>query len=158
MRPRRHPLRLRAPLLPLAAAALVTMVLVQRPAQPQVFRAQGSSGGVAARASNEFGVRVGSATGLRPGGTVTVPVRYSNPFGYGLAVASQDVQVTSPSAACPALTVDLTQARAVLGRAVTIPARGARTVNVVLSMRATAPDACQGVRFVMTIRAQGRKA
>ena len=158
MRARRHPLRIRASLLPLAAAALVSMVLVGRSDPAPVFQARGSSDGSAARASNQFGIRVGSVTGLRPGGQVTVPVKYSNPFPHSLAVRSQDIQVTSPSAACPAATIDLTLARQVLAKALVVPTRGSKTINVVLSMRDTAPDACQGVRFVTTIRAQGRKA
>jgi hypothetical protein len=158
MHSRRPPLRIPASLLPLAAAALVATALVGRSAPAEVLRAQGSSDGTAARAGNQFGIRVGSVTGLRPGGEVTVPVRYSNPFSHGLAVRSQDIQVASPSTACPATTVDLSQAREALAKALVVPARGSRTVNVVLAMRDTAPDACQGVRFVTTIRAQGRKA
>ena len=153
----RRPLRTTVTLLPLTAAVL-TVVLLGASAPAQEFRAQGSSGaGPAPRAGNEFGIRVGSVTGLRPGGDVTVPVRYSNPFSHGLVVRSQEIQVASPSRACPPANVDLTQARGVLAKSLVVPARGASTVDLVLSMRANAPDGCQGVAFSTTVRAQGRK-
>ncbi len=156
----RPALRSRASLLPLAGATvLVTALFGTSASSQQVYLAQGSSGPRAALAGNEFGIRVGSVVGLRPGGDITVPVRYTNPFPHGLTVKSQDIQVTSPVRACPAeMYVDLTRARTVLAQPVVLPAGKARTVDIVLSLRATAPDRCQGVPFVTTIRAQGRKA
>jgi hypothetical protein len=159
MRLRRPPLRNAASLLPLTAAAVLTTILVGTSAPAQVFRAQGSSGVAAPRGgSNMFGIRVGSVTGLRPAGEVTVPVRYSNPFPHSLVVRSQDIQVSSPARACPATTVDLTRARSALAKPLVLPARQSKTVIVVLSMQDTAPEGCQGVRFTTTVRAQGRKS
>lgn len=157
MRARRLLPGTRAGLLPLAAAALVTATLAGTSAPAEVLTARGTSGSEAARGSNQFGVRVGSSAGLHPGGEVSVRVTYSNPFGFGLVVGSQNIRVTSPSPTCSATTVDLSRALTVLAKRVVVPARGATTVTIPLSMRATAPDACQGVRFTTSIEAQGRK-
>ena len=144
-----------------ATAAVVTVVLVGTSAPAQVFHAQGSSDASASQRAagraKAFGIRVGSATGLRPGGQTAVPLRYSNPFRHRLVVRSQTIEVTSAARTCPAEFVDLTQARAVLARPVTVPARGAATLDVVLSMRSDAPEGCQGVSFTTTVRAQGHK-
>ncbi len=159
MRSRRPLPPLTARLLSVVAAAAVTVgVLLGTSAPARMLQAQGTSGAVAAaRTSGEFGIRVGAATGLHPGGGVTVPVRYNNPFPHALVVRSQDIQVTSPSPLCPATTIDLTRARTVLGKSLVVPAREARTIEIVLVMRAGAPDGCQGVRLTTTIKAQGRK-
>lgn len=154
----RRPLTTPARLLSLTAAAVVVAVLLATASSGQVFRATGSSAGAAApRGSSQFGIRVGSVKGLHPGGDVEVRVRYTNPFGHGLVVGSQRIRVTSPSPDCPPATVDLSRALSVLTRPLVVPARSSRTLRVVLAMRATAPDGCQGVRFTTSIDAQGRK-
>jgi hypothetical protein len=89
--------------------------------------------------------------GLYPNGTVTAPVQVDNPQSRLLRVLSATATVGDASAACPGSNLS---AAPFVGSIAVAP-HSVGIVPVDVHMAATAPDACQGATFPLTLRAVG---
>jgi hypothetical protein len=92
------------------------------------------------------GVTVGSVGGLYPGHRVELGVRYVNPYSFPIAIDTLNVTATG---------TDRCSARYL--RAAAAPrlrlASGASVDSTLdVGMRRSAPDACQGVRFAVSVQ------
>jgi hypothetical protein len=94
------------------------------------------------RAAQTFGVK-GKVAGLYPGVRKDLRARVVNRFDHPIRVRKVTATVTSPTPACPASSIRVKPWRGSLR----IPARSAKRVTLVVRMRPTAPNGCQGVRF-----------
>ena len=108
-------------------------------------------------ATPRLGVTVGRVTGLHPGGPSRVTVRYANPFGFSVAVASQKVTVTSPAAGCLASNLVAPAGTVRLTKPLALKPHRSGTTTVPVARRPDAPKACQRVAFTVTVWAQAVK-
>ncbi len=88
----------------------------------------------------------GSVHGLYPGVTLALPLTVTNGKAFALTLESITTSVANPSTSCGAGNVTVT---AFSGHR-TIPARGHVVVDVAVSMRHAAPNACEGAIFLFT--------
>lgn len=89
----------------------------------------------------------GSVAGLLPGRAARLRIAVRNRNAFPLRVTTISVRVRG-TAACPASNLLVRNFR---GRVLVRP-RATRRVAVLITLRADAPDACQGARFRLTYR------
>jgi hypothetical protein len=109
---------------------------------------------------HHFGVTVGQAPTLYPGLTRALPVIYSNPNNFDIFIKTYRVSVTVPSAnaaTCPASNLLVPSGTVTLSPTLTTAKNGSVTTTVPIQLAASAPDACQRVRFTVTIDATAVK-
>ena len=94
----------------------------------------------------------GQVEDLVPAAPRELVVRFANPNGAPLLVSSVTTEVSSPTASCPASALRVGDLRS----PVTVPAQGAASGAVAVTLAGDAPAACQGVRFALSFRATGR--
>ena len=133
----------------MVAGVLVFSLVVSRPHGPA--RAEATAGTIRLIGSSEdlpgqqFTI-TGSATGLYPGATKSLPLTIHNPYHFAIYVKSITVTAGNASLSCPAsnlVTSNFTGNRRV-------PRMGERTVVVPIQMVSGAPDACQDATFPLT--------
>jgi hypothetical protein len=88
----------------------------------------------------------GNVRGLYPGARTTYRARVVNRFDHPIRVRRVTARISSPTAACPSSSVSVKPWR---GR-LRIPPHAKRRVRLVVRMRPTAPNGCQGVRFAIS--------
>ncbi|MGZ8572154.1 MAG: hypothetical protein ACXWW5_08015 [Actinomycetota bacterium] len=96
----------------------------------------------------------GTVKGLYPGERLVLRTKVKNPFGFAIVVERVRAKVTSPVAACPRSAVKIEAWR---GSRI-VKAHGTRRVALRITMRRTAPDACQGVRFALSYTGKATRA
>ena len=110
--------------------------------------ADGSEGGVSINGPAEgTGVSVGSVGGLYPGHRVELGVTYVNPYSFPIAIETVNVTATGTDR-CSARHLTPTPQPA---RRLRVPSRSSADSSLEVGMRRTAPDACQGVRFAISV-------
>lgn len=88
---------------------------------------------------------------LVPGGTVSLPLQLSNPYGFALQVQSLGVTVSAVSAAgCPTkIGANSIVTADALSAAVTVPSRGTAQATLTLHLDSTAPYQCADATFTL---------
>jgi hypothetical protein len=109
--------------------------------------AEGGTSELIAGAPGDVGVRVGSVSGLFPGHRVELGVTYVNPYSFPIAVDTVRVTATGTDR-CPAR--HLMPTPQPNPRLHIRPGSSVGT-TVEVGMRRSAPDACQGVRFAVSV-------
>lgn len=106
-----------------------------------------------------FTVTVGSVGGLTPTRTVAVPVTWSNPNNFDILVDGYTVSIPSTSrSTCPGSSVQVAGKVTLTGASrVTVPGRKSASTTLAVTMAAAAPEACQGVRYVVSVTATAVK-
>lgn len=111
--------------------------------------------------TKEFGVTVGTVSGLWPGRTVSLPVTYTNPHGFAIHVDTLTVTASTPEAAaaagCTGAHLAVPDGTASLSPVVEVPARAATNSGIEVGLRHSAPDACKNVTFTVTVTATAVK-
>jgi hypothetical protein len=125
------------------ASAPIFAMATRASANPMVKQAQPA-------AASTFTLHA-AVSGLYPNATMTASVTVDNPDSRVLRVMAAEVVVADASATCTAANLS---AQPFTG-SVRIPAHGAGAVPITLHMAASAPDACQGATFPLTLRATG---
>ena len=117
------------------------------------WSAGGSGDGVAVTAAAPTITAVpAGAAGLYPGGTTTLPVTVSNPGDAALTLSTVTPgTITSPTAGCAAVV-----AATAPGTLPVVPAHGSVTVNLTVTMGASAANACQGASFTVPLALTAR--
>ena len=114
----------------------------------------------------DFGVRVGSITGIFPTGSKPIPLFYSNPHNFDIVVKTVSVTAADASPSCsashlarPAGTVTLQSPVIVPANATNVPApsTGPDATTLRVSLLNSAPNACQRVNFPITVTATAVK-
>lgn len=108
-------------------------------------------GGSTNATHGRLGVRVGSVGGLYPGHRVKLGVRYVNPYSFPIVINSVTIRAHG-TARCTAR--QLMRPKTPRLR---LPSRSSVTSTIKVGMRRSAPDACQGVRFAVRVRATAVK-
>ena len=93
------------------------------------------------------GVSVGSVGGLYPGHRVELGVTYVNPYSFPIAIDTVNVTAAG-TARCSARHLMPTPQPAPRLR---LPSGSSVDSTLEVGMRPTAPDACQGVRFAVSV-------
>lgn len=89
----------------------------------------------------------GDASGLYPGGTVELPLTLDNPYAEDIRVTSITVSVTGTSApSCAASNLHTPDYE---GPGIIVPAHGASSLSLAVSLSRSAPDGCQNVTFTL---------
>ena len=110
--------------------------------------AEGSEGAVPINEqAGATGVNVGSVGGLYPGHRVELGVTYVNPYSFPIALDTVNVTATG-STRCSARYLMPTPQRA---HRLRLPSGSSVNSTLEVGMRRTAPDACQGVRFAVSV-------
>lgn len=94
----------------------------------------------------------GATSGLYPGAERKLPVVIDNASSLPFAVTSVDGAAASPSSGCPASAIKVS----LPSPAPTVAASSKATVDVLLTMSADAPDACQGSTPSLRLTVAGR--
>lgn len=120
-----------------------------------------NSNGNCAGHDNEFGVTVGTVTGLYPGRSTTVPVTYTNPNSFAIYVTGATLSATlvSSSAGTPACSASylVTGTYPAASPGLLVAKNGSTATSLPVGLRATAPDACKRARWTITVTASGVK-
>jgi hypothetical protein len=96
----------------------------------------------------------GQVENLRPGGSRPMVLTVRNPNSVGIRVTSLTVRAGNASTACQASSLTLPQWTGSL----VVPKNGTGTLTVQVSLKPTAPDACQGARWPLTYGGTAVKA
>ncbi len=96
----------------------------------------------------------GSVKGLYPGERLALRAKVRNPYGFAIEVVRVRAKVTSPVATCPRSAIKVTTWRS----SRIVKAHGTRRVTLRVTMRRTAPDTCQGVRFALSYTGKASRA
>jgi hypothetical protein len=116
----------------------------------------GTGNGTASAASGPAGISLtGTATGLTPGGSVTVPIMATNPNSYRVAIAALTATPASFTCAGASPGADISVGTPSLSSTF-VPAGGPTQVgSVVVTMNDTSSnqDACKGASFTLTFGA-----
>jgi hypothetical protein len=98
----------------------------------------------------------GKAIGLYPGGTVQLPLSIENPNEEDILVTAITVSVTGTSAsACGTSNL---QATDYTGPGFVVRAKDSGSLSLPLTMPREAPDACQGVTFILSYAGKAEPA
>ncbi len=134
----REPATTRSPSTPEPTVVPSQLIDDSEGAPPTTVLATGSAGGP--------GVTVGSVGGLYPGHRVELGVTYVNPYSFPIAINTVNVAATGTDR-CSARYL---RAAAAPRLRLTSGASVDSTLDV--GMRRSAPDACQGVRFAVSVQ------
>lgn len=108
-----------------------------------------------------FGVSVSPVGGLWPGRTVNLPVKYTNPYSFGIRVTQATVSV--PRVAGPNQTSGANSCvtgHIIVGpdtRTFPVAPNGSTNVEIPMSLSSDAPDACKSATWKLTVTAQAVK-
>jgi hypothetical protein len=103
----------------------------------------------------KFFLVVGAVDGLYPGQQADLPVTFVNGQGFDLVVESAQVTATG-NAQCGPANLDL--ADITFASPITVSARSASEQTIPFGLAASAPDACQGAAFTVTVTAKATSA
>jgi hypothetical protein len=141
----------------LAVAKMIVIGLIAACTMSQAMtfaHQQGSGTGSAAASSHTPGFKIsGSVKGLYPGVVGTLKLKVVNPNGFAIVVRQIKASV-SPVAGCPK---GMVKVKSFKGKRRISGHRSAK-VKLKISMKASAPDACQGGKFGLTYRGKAVKA
>ena len=104
-----------------------------------------------------FGVRVGQTPLLYPGVSRSLPVTFSNPNNFAIAVNSYRVTVASTATACTASNLEVVAGTVSLTPGLTIAKNASILATIPIKLGASAPDACQNATFTITVNASAVK-
>ncbi len=96
----------------------------------------------------------GTVRGLYPGEHVALRAKVRNPYAFAIVVERVRAKVSSPVAACPRSAVKIKAWRG----SRRVKAHAIVRVALPFTMRRTAPDACQGVRFALSYTGKATRA
>lgn len=117
----------------------------------------GAGGAVPDSAENAFGVVVGSLHGLYPGRHLQLPVTYQNRHSFAIRVISARVaaSLVSSSPGVPMCSSSQLAFSPWSSRAgIAVPEHGSAHSALPLRLKPSAPDACKGARWRVTVTAQ----
>jgi hypothetical protein len=103
--------------------------------------------------SGTFAIK-GNVSGLYPGQVTKLALRLVNPNGFAIKVTSVAVKVRSASAACSYTNVSVAK----FAGSLKVRPHSSRRLYLALTMRRSAPDACQGKSFPLAYRGTAVKA
>lgn len=106
-------------------------------------------------AQHKFFLVVGSVDGLYPGRQADLPVTFVNGQAFDLLVDSATIAATG-TAACDASNLQLSTIT--FPAPFLVPARDASDQTLPFSLRASAPDSCQGATFTVTVTSKATAA
>jgi hypothetical protein len=113
-----------------------------------------------ANCPHTFGVQVGQAPLLYPGVARNLPVAFSNPNNFAIAVSSYRVIVVVPGPAattCPASNLQVPAGTVSLKPGLAVAKKATTATTVPIKLATTAPAACQNVSFTITVNASAVK-
>lgn len=99
---------------------------------------------------------VGNAVGLYPGGTVQLPLTFTNPNQNDIRVTSVTVSVTGSSR--PSCGASNLRTSSYSGPGFVVPGNGSGSISLPLTMSHAAPDACQNVTFTLSYGGRAEEA
>jgi hypothetical protein len=126
---------------------LVCVLLAAALAQASAFRRAPSGDGLAAARTPRFVVK-GKVKGLYPGASKRLKLRVTNPNNAPITLKLVTVRVRSATPACPSSAVKAAKFKGHKR----IGAHRTAKVRVKIRMKASTPDACQGVKFRLMYR------
>jgi hypothetical protein len=113
----------------------------------------GGQGNGQANGHRDFVVS-GQVEDLRPGGAQPMVLTVRNPNRVGIRVTTLTVRAGAASAGCPASSLTLPQ----WSGSLLVPKNGTATLTVNVTLRSSAPDACQGARWPLSYGGTAVKA
>ena len=128
--------------------------MVGSSAAPKPASAQGNGQNNGQANGHQDFVVSGEVQDLRPGGTRPMVLTVRNPNSVGIRVTSLTVRAGAASATCQASSLTLPQWTGSL----VVPKNGTGTVTVQVSLKTSAPNACQGARWPLTYGGTAVKA
>ena len=114
----------------------------------------------------DFGLTVGAMSGIYPTGSKPIPMTFTNPHNFDIVVKTVAVQVSNASTLCQATHLQRPSGTVTLASPVIVPNNGTAsgppptsTDGQVLrvTLLNSAPDACQGASFPITVTAMADK-
>lgn len=106
-----------------------------------------------------FGVAVGTASGLVPTRTASLPVTWSNPNSFDILVDGYTVSATASNRVGCAMGSIQTPGKVVLsgGSRINVAGRRSTTTTLTVAMPNSAPDACRGATYSINVTATAVK-